>query len=78
LIYAQLKTLLTLRRDRSRAGSNRSAFYRHAGENRHPEFFEFSGFSLQPKADPSEALWRKKNAGMTNAQEDQIVFNATS
>jgi hypothetical protein len=23
------------------------------------------GFPLQPKADPSEALWRKKHAGMT-------------
>jgi hypothetical protein len=24
------------------------------------------GFPLQPKADPSEALWRKKHAGMTD------------
>jgi len=25
-----------------------------------------SGFPLQSKADPSEALWRKKHAGMTD------------
>jgi hypothetical protein len=24
------------------------------------------GFPLQPEADPSEALWRKKHAGMTD------------
>ncbi len=25
------------------------------------------GFPLQPEADPSEALWRKKHAGMTDS-----------
>ena len=31
------------------------------------------GFPLQPEADPSEALWRKKHAGMTDLGEGQIL-----
>ena len=32
-----------------------------------------SGFPLQPEADPSEALWRKKHAGMTDFRKVQIL-----
>ena len=31
-----------------------------------------SGFPLQPEADPSEALWRKKHAGMTDFRKVRI------
>jgi hypothetical protein len=39
----------------------------HSRENGNPEFFIRTGLPLQPKADPSEALWRIRGSDVLTA-----------